>query len=118
MSHLMQLVTSFMAPALPVQMVAPFAAMLFGSRRYSPMTDNACVSVYAVGPAAAAATEQQRRSINTADEGLTNTSEQAVSNLYALYQRRWPGYCAMLTASLPRHVKSSHEYLMSRGHQA
>eukprot|EP00878_Enallax_costatus_P010147 GHUV01010592.1.p1 GENE.GHUV01010592.1~~GHUV01010592.1.p1 ORF type:complete len:535 (+),score=145.73 GHUV01010592.1:183-1787(+) len=60
------------------QMAAPFAAMLFGTRRFTPATDNACVSVYAVGPGAVAADERQRRSINTADEGLTDTSKQAV----------------------------------------
>lgn len=62
-----------------MQMAAPFAALLFGSRRFSPMTDNACVSVYAVGPAAVAADKQQRRSVKTAEEGLTDTSKQAVS---------------------------------------
>lgn len=56
-----------------------FAAMLFGTRRFTPATDDACVSVYTVGSGAVAADVRQHRTNNTADEGLTNTLKHAVS---------------------------------------
>jgi hypothetical protein len=39
-------------PVLALQMLAPFGALLSCRFPLTPMTDNACVSIHAVGPAA------------------------------------------------------------------
>lgn len=78
-------------------MAAPFAALLGGSRRFSPMTDNACVSVHAVGPGAAAADAKTIHKATTAttaakqDDGEEDVTESQVL-LYAVTEDPFGSY--------------------------
>lgn len=69
------------------QFLAPVGALLFSS--INPMTDNASVSLYSVGPAAAADTIQQRSSSSSRKASTTGRNG---LELLAITEDQWGSY--------------------------
>lgn len=81
---------------LALQMLAPFGALL-SRRLLTPMTDNACVSIHAVGPAAAhsnsnGATVAVTNSSSSSKSGVDELSADEQLQLMAITEDPWGSY--------------------------